>query len=328
MKTEDVKPETQNVTKIDVSSVSRPTVMTTIPIIDIESDHWIRNSVTQPITNWGLSAGECERIMDSLEWLAMLDQEPISSLESPTITIIYDTLFGDMEIRVSDGDASVFAIVYRVQTTEVGIVNTEPDDEGWLRVSIHQNYEYRVGEFSLFMTSEREAILGDFRKMVADDEKATTMTAEEIKRVILEELQNELGRNVKVELSPKGEFGAVRIAINGKIAEFKAGDKMTNLLVDMIRATRNFKIYMQIEDLYLKTFGHDDFYLTREQKADKELAHRRHVNMRKLSDLIRNINLKVRRETDTKHDLITKVGDKLRLNPELQRLKNEIKIEK
>ena len=193
---------------------------------------------------------------------------------------------------------------------------------------LEQVHTYKVGELLSYMTSEREAILGDFEKMVADGQKITTMTKQEIKKTIFEKLQDELGRDVKIELSPKGHLGAVYITLNDKTSEFKAGDSMTNLLITIIRRTRNFEIYMPADDLYLDMFGHDDYYLTEEQRADEKIAHRRHVNMRKLDDTIRNINLKIRRETGTNRNLIIKNRDKYRLNPELQRLKKTRKTKK
>lgn len=322
-----MRTENQNVATLDVSSLSRRAMVATLPIVDVESHSGIENSVAQPLRGWSLPDHERQHLIDLLVWFTNLNRETISGLNAPHITVIYDLLFDDVELRVSDGDTVSPAIVYRVKTTAVDVLDSTTDD-GNLPILLRQQHEYLAGDVYLFTTSERDAIIGDFDKLVAEGEKNTSMTKEEIKRVLLEKLENDLGRDVRVELSPKGQIGTVRITINDKVSEFRAGDVMTNLLIVMTRATRNFGIYMGIDDLYLEIFGHDDFYLTKEQQADKELAHRRHTNMRTLRDRIRNINSKVKRETGTKHDFITKVGDKYRLNPELNRLKKSRKTQK
>lgn len=325
MEDEDVKNENRDVVRVDVSSVSRRPFAVTCPIVDTESNHWIQNSVAQPLSGWNLPKDEYRHLLEIIEMFTNFSQEAIQSLSEPYITIIYDQILHDCEIRVSDGDTAVPVVVYRQHISEILVQRSKCDESQTVSISAVIQREYSVGEFYMFASSEVKIVLDNFGEMVKKSLNDTSMTDEEVRRVVLDELQDKLGKDVRIETNARDYADSIRVTINGRTSEFKAGDVSTDLLRTLLRLTRNLDIGMGMDDLYFEVFEHDDFYLTEGQKADKEIAHRRHVNMRKLDDRIRNINNKIKRETGTKFEFLVKTGDKIRLNSELSRLKKSRK---
>lgn len=327
MENEDVRDESRDVVRVDVSSVSRRPFAATCPIVDTESNHWIQNSVTQPLSGWNLPKDECRHLLEIIETFTNFSQEAIQSLSEPYITIIYDQPLHDCEIRVSEGNTAIPVVVYRQHMSEILVQRLKDEKGQTVPISAVIQREYSVGEFYMFTSSEVEIVLDNFGEMVKKSLNDTSMTDEEIRRVVLDELQDKLGRNVEIETNARDYTDSIRVTINGRTSEFKAGDVSTDLLRTLLRSTRNLDIGMGMgmDDLYFEVFEHDDFYFSEGQKADKEIAHRRHMNMRKLDDRIRNINNKIKRETGTKFEFLVKTGDKIRLNSELTRLKKSRK---
>lgn len=299
--------------RVDAASVVRRAVTVALPAVR-NRENLDAVSVAEQKLGWlKPRRDEYVWLIGLLRWFVDSSRFVLEELEAADVVVCYDLLFGDVEIRLIEGDTSAVIASYELQTTELKIRSLGSSGQYDIPVVLHQTCRFRLGQFSYYTTAEQDAVIKTAEERLSKVATEHNLSKNDVKEIVSQWLQDDLGRNVKIEVSPKGRAGDICVTINGKTSVFKAGDKTTDLLRTICRASRGLSRRAEIATIYETIFEYDDFY----GDANKE---RRSKNMKTLRNRVDIINEKIKRETQTPYDLLVRAADTYVLNPAMHRV--------
>lgn len=186
---------------------------------------------------------------------------------------------------------------YTVRTSQVVLVNDN--------VCFVQDVTVQIGQI-MFCTQQLEKSLGRIDKTLQEAfEKVANTHGESVdtvSRLWYERILEIMTSRAKISRGRKGSEQPCIISVYDRKSVFNAGTREYSLLMAILTNSRNLKRGVFVDDL-----GEELYDTTGGYQKNKTL----------MSNVLRNINEKIRRDTGLRYDLIVKSGSKYVLNKEI-----------
>lgn len=186
---------------------------------------------------------------------------------------------------------------YTVQTSQIVLVGGD--------ACFIQDVTMRVGQI-MFYTQQLEKSLGRIDETLQEAfEKVANAHGEsvdEVSRLWYGRMLETMTSRAKISKGRKGSEQPCIVSVYDRKSVFNAGTREYGLLMAILTNSRNLKRGVFVDDL-----GEELYDTTGGFQKNKNL----------MSNILRNINEKIRRDTGLRYDLIVKSGSKYVLNKEI-----------
>lgn len=287
-------------TKLDIRTIDRRVIDRHVTSRDFVSAEFLlgKNNVeTIAGEIVRLDALNSEKIIRAIEVILNLTKPFCRKPERVWVRITAGKVFDEFTIEVYYEAPEKPMGKYTVRTSQIVLVN---DDLYFI-----QEMTVQVGQI-MFYTQQLEKVLDRADEVVRKEiERLASKHSEsvdEISRLWYERILKKMTSQAKISRGRNGSEKPCVISVYDRKSVFNAGTREYSLLMAILTNSRNLKRGVFVDDL-----GEELYDTTGGFQKNKNL----------MSNVLRNVNEKIRRDTGLRCDLIVKQGSKYVLNKEI-----------